>query len=216
MKVIVSELHRGGLRQAQKKIGEIEAAVESGEGEAAAGVAVGLGVQFDAAEVAAPAPRMLFAGIDERIGKRKRLVAPAQRVDVAQRREIRKRKIGKPEIKWVLRDAVDPESPRYVLRERVEILSRDAVAVEVHARVMDDFAEAADVTNVDVEAAHRCRAAHARERIRQVVPAVLKTEAHVEIIPRSAAGSAAPPAAHQSAAKTVHQAQVHAVHMAVH
>src|SRR5712692_8612376 len=211
MKIIVSELHRGGLRQAQKKIGEIEAAVESGEGEAAAGVAVGLGTQFDAAEVAAPAPRVLFAGIDERIGKRKRLVASAQRVDVAQPREIRKRKIGKPEIKWVLRDAVDPESPRYVLREGVEILSRDAIPVEVHARVVDDFAEAADVANINVEAAHGCRAADARERVRQIVPAVLKTEAHVEIVARSAA----PPAAHQSAAKTVHQAQVHAVHVAV-
>src|SRR5258708_35989355 len=108
---------------------------------------------------------MLFLGIDERIGKRKRLVAPEQWVDVAQPSEIRKGKAGKPKIKWVLRDAGDAQVSRYILREGIEVLRGDVVAVEVCARVVYDFADAAALADINVEAAHRCRAADARERI---------------------------------------------------
>src|ERR1700690_2009063 len=140
MIVVGAELGGGLLRQAEEEISEIKTrarnrlavddlgSVGSGKNEGAAGIAVGFGVELDAAEVPAPAPGVLAMVPDQIVGESNGLVALQQWIGVLQAAEVGEREIGQAPIEGILRDAVDAEISGDVLGEGVEILSAHAVA----------------------------------------------------------------------------------------
>src|SRR5215475_3232990 len=96
MVVVGSILHRCLLGQAKKKVGKVVSrprdrlstnnlrGIEPGENERAACVAVGLGVELNAAEISAPAPGVLAVVPDQTVGDGECLVAQQSWIGVLQ------------------------------------------------------------------------------------------------------------------------------------
>src|SRR4029077_7268458 len=90
-------------------------------------------------------------------------------------------------------DAADSYSSRNVVVKRIEILGVSTAAIEIEAKTVGEFTDAAVVSNRHVETANRRAATNARERIREVRIRAVIVKAKGQIVARSATSSTTPP-----------------------
>src|SRR5262244_183839 len=108
-----------------------------------------------------------------------------------------------------MRDAADAGIAGNILGEGKQVQGGDAVAIEVHAKDIREFAERSNVTNRNVEAASGGFATESGERIAEKVAGVVKVKAEGQIVLRAAIASA--PRSDSGQAQRMHEPDIHVV-----
>ena len=184
--LIGPELDGGLLRKPEQKIRQIIPAVGSGEHERSAWIAIRLTVDLNAPEVTAPAHRVFAVVPDQAVRKRPGLVSQQLRIGVSQAAEVGERKIGQSPVKWVIRNAGNPQVSRNVLLKGIKVLCADTRAIEVKAGIVDHFPKGAGISDRHIETAGRGGAADARKRIGDIRRGCPVMKSKAEIVSRAA------------------------------